>query len=105
MERSLKKKLITSYLLVAAISIILISILANLSLSNQFKNYVIKNQRTKNNEIFMSISNAYTEKKQWNTDVVENVGMDAMQYGMIVSVYDKDGKTLWDARKYNNGIF
>lgn len=104
MERSLKKKLIASYLLVAVISIILISILANLFLANQFKNYVIKNQRNKNNEIFMSINNAYTEKKQWNIDVVENVGMDAMQYGMIVSVYDANGKTLWDARKYNNGI-
>jgi two-component system, OmpR family, sensor histidine kinase BaeS len=104
MEKTLKRKLITSYILVGIISIFLISILANFFLVNQFKDYVIKNQQTRNKEILMSLNNAYTAEKHWNVDVIENVGMDAMQYGMIVSVYDISGKMIWDARKYNNGI-
>ncbi len=104
MERSLKRKLIKSYILVAAISIFLISILANLFLVNQFKNYVIKNQQIKNKDILVSLSNAYNSKGNWNIDVIQNVGMDAMQYGLIVSVYDTSGKMIWDARTYNNGI-
>lgn len=104
MEKSLKRKLITSYILVVATSIILITILANLFLVNQFKNYVIKNQQNKSKEIVTSINNAYGTNGNWKIDVVQNVGMDAMQYGMIVSVYDLSGKMIWDARTYNNGI-
>jgi two-component system, OmpR family, sensor histidine kinase BaeS len=104
MNKTLKRKLITSYILVGVISIFLISILANFFLVNQFKDYVIKNQQTRNKEILMSLNNAYTTEKHWNVDVIENVGMDAMQYGMIVSVYDLLGRMIWDARKYNNGI-
>lgn len=100
---SLKRKLLMTYVLVAVISTFLISITANVLFENQFKDYVIKNQKSKNNDILLSVKNAYSKQK-WNLDVLENVGMDAMQYGMILTVYDFKGNKLWDAREYNNGI-
>lgn len=104
MERSLKTKLMSSYVFVAVIATLMLSILANVVFESQFRAYVIKNQEAKNKDIVRSITNAYGPKGNWNLDVLENIGMDAMQNGIILSVYDASGKKLWDAREYNNGV-
>lgn len=104
MKRKLKTSLITSYVLLALISTILISILANIFLENQFKDYVINNQKNRTNQIIASFSKTYIAEKRWDVAVVENIGVGAMEYGMIVSLYSPAGKKLWDAREHNNGI-
>lgn len=104
MKSTLKWRLILSYVLVAAVSVLLISILANYFMRSQFKSYVIKNQERKNTEIITSLKQALSPKGVWNISAIQNAGVDAMQYGIIISVQDMSGNAIWDARAYNNGV-
>lgn len=104
MKWKLKTSLIVSYVILILICTGLISILANWFLENQFKNYVIRNQKARVEGIVSSLSKAYEGEKKWDTAVVENIGMGAMENGMIVSLFDIAGRKLWDARLHNNGI-
>lgn len=104
MGKSLKAKLSFDYALIALLCVFSISILANFFLEKQFSNYIIKNQYQKNHDIVNSISNGFQSESKWNIGVIQNVGIDAMQRGMIVSVKDKSGNTIWDATEYNNGV-
>jgi signal transduction histidine kinase len=84
--------------------VVLISVLANLVLENQFRKYIIKNQENKNISIVNSISQQYAGFGVWKTDVIESIGINALENGMILKVTGVDGHTIWDAESYNMGL-
>lgn len=100
---SLRTKLSLSYVVVALISVFLISIFSNVFLDKQFREYVKQNQEQKNKEVVSSISKQYQNDK-WNITMIESIGVNALEYGLIIRVIDADGKTVWDARVHNNGM-
>lgn len=104
MKYSLKTKLSLSYVLVALISVFLISILSNIFLDKQFREYVQKNQEQKNKEVISSISKQYQNVGKWNTVMLESIGVSALEYGMIIKISDLSGKAIWDAKVHNNGM-
>ncbi|MBM7583123.1 signal transduction histidine kinase [Caldicoprobacter guelmensis] len=104
MKYTLRAKLSLSYMLVVLISVFLTSVLTNLLLEKHFKEYVIKNQERKSKEIVSLISQQYKPGGRWNTDVIENIGMNALEQGMIIKVVDSSGKAIWDAMVYNRGL-
>ena len=104
MKYSLKAKLSLSYVLVALISVFLISILSNIFLDKQFREYVQKNQEQKNKEVISSISKQYQNVGKWNTVMLESIGVSALEYGMIIKISDLSGKAIWDAKVHNNGM-
>jgi len=104
MKYSLRTKLSLSYVFVALISIFLISILSNVFLDKQFTEYVRKNQDQKNKEIVSSISKQYQDTGKWNTNMIESIGVSALEYGLIIKVVDLSGQTIWDAKVHNNGM-
>jgi len=101
---SLRTKLSLSYIAVALIMIFLISIFTNFLLESQFKNYIIKQQNQKNNEIVTLITQQYKEDNGWNREVIENIGLNALEQGMIIKVKDKADNVIWDATLHNNGL-
>lgn len=103
MSRGLRGKLSASYIFVALICVILISILANKFLEKQFVNYVIQEHERKNKEIVSAITQQQYSDGKWNLDVIESIGVDALENGLIISVKDISGKIVWDANVYNNG--
>ncbi|MCX7923066.1 MAG: ATP-binding protein [Clostridia bacterium] len=104
MKYSLKAKLSLSYILVALLSVVLISVLTNMFLDKYFREYVRQNQEKENNEVVSSISQQYIENGKWNMDVIDTIGVSALENGMIIKVKDINGKVLWDAKVHNNGM-
>jgi signal transduction histidine kinase len=104
MKYSLRNRLSLSYIVIAMICVLLISIIANVSLESQFREYVKNNQDKKNESIISLISQQYNEAEGWNRDVIQDIGINALENGMIISVIDKEGRTVWDATQYNNGM-
>lgn len=103
MNFTLRSKLTLSYMLVALLSVFLISILANFFLERQFKDYVINKQEKRNQEIVAIISQQYNSGN-WSTAVIESIGVDALSQGLIVKVRGLSGNTIWDATVHNNGL-
>ncbi|HYE11951.1 MAG TPA: ATP-binding protein [Patescibacteria group bacterium] len=104
MKYSLRNRLSISYIIIAMICVTLISIIANLSLESQFRQYVKSNQEKKNENIVSLISQQYHEGEEWNRKVIQDIGINALENGMIISVIDTEGMVLWDATEYNNGM-
>ncbi|QNU68647.1 HAMP domain-containing protein [Ruminiclostridium herbifermentans] len=104
MKYSLKAKLSLSYIFVALISVFLISILSNIFFDKQFTEYVQKNQEQKNKEIISALSKQYQNFGKWNTDMLESIGVSALENGIIIKISDISGKIIWDAKVHNNGM-
>lgn len=104
MKYSLRNRLTLSYIVIAMICILLISIIASISLESLFRTYVQKNQGEKNQNIVSLISQQYHKDRGWNQEVIQDIGINALENGMIVSVEDAEGKIVWDATLYNNGM-
>lgn len=101
---SLRTKLSLSYIVVALISVFILSILSNVFLERQFREYVKQNQEQKNKEVVSSISKQYKDNGSWNVNMIESIGVSALEYGMIIKVNDQSGNTIWDAKVHNNGV-
>jgi len=104
MKNNLRRKLVSSYMLVALICVVLISILANFFLDKQFQDYVIQVHKQTSEGIISSINQEYNVKIGWNKDVVKNIGSTALEGGFMLTLKGSSGKTIWDAATYNNGM-
>ncbi|PKM93697.1 MAG: two-component sensor histidine kinase [Firmicutes bacterium HGW-Firmicutes-1] len=104
MKYSLRTKLSLSYILVALISVTLISFLTNLMLDKQFQTYVKNNIEQRNKEVVAALTNQYQPGGQWETALIEDIGIGAMGNGLIVRLEDSLGEVIWDATVHNNGM-
>jgi len=73
-------------------------------LESQFKNYIINQQNNKNAEIVTLINQQYGTDNGWNRQVIESIGLNALEQGMIVKVRDNNNNVIWDATLHNNGL-
>lgn len=103
MKMSLRTKLTISYISITIICVLLISILANFFLKENFKKYIINNQEQKNKEIVNLVNQQYAQSEAWRADIIEHIGSSALEQGMIINVRNVFGQSIWDARVYNNG--
>lgn len=104
MTLSLRMKLSLAFIFVALISVFMISITANYLLEKQFKQYVMEKQDSKNKEILTLITQQYTGKSTWRADVIQDIGINALETGLIVKVRDASGTVIWDATTHNSGM-
>lgn len=105
MKYSLRSKLTISYLCLALLLVALISLLTNVFLEKQFREYVIKQQENRNQDIVNMIGQQYRDNgRSWDLRAVENIGIDALEQGLIVKVINKEGQTVWDAVEHNYGL-
>ncbi len=104
MKYSLRTKLTASFAATALICVILIGVFSNIQLEKHFKEYVRQNQDKKNNEIVGLIGSKLQRDGTWDVQSVEDVGIYALQQGLIIQVKDAEGKMIWDAYSYNSGM-
>ncbi|MDP4176849.1 MAG: ATP-binding protein [Bacillota bacterium] len=104
MKNSLKARLSLSYVMVAFVSVLVISIVTNVFMEKQFRVYTIKNQESKNADVAKLIGQQYAEDGKWNTKAIENIGVNAIAQGMIIKVSDNSENIIWDASLHNNGM-
>ena len=104
MKYSLRTKLTVSYTLVVLACVLIIGVFTNIILENQFASYVKKNQDQRNNEIVSLISQQYQERGKWSKNIIESIGVSALENGLIVKVKDLQNNTVWNASEHNNGM-
>jgi two-component system sensor histidine kinase BaeS len=105
MQYSLRTKLSLSYVVVSLLSVALLSLMTNFLLENQFQAYIVKQQEQKNRDLVNSVGRQFrVETNSWDRTVVENIGINALEQGLIVKVRDAAGNTVWDATVHNSGL-
>lgn len=100
----MRNRLSLSYILIALICMFLVGIIANYSLEKQFRSYVIQNQEKQNKEVVALINQQYLGDGKWKKDFIQDIGVYALENGMIIEVMDLEGDTIWNATEYNSGM-
>lgn len=104
MAYSLRTKLSLSYIIVSLLLVALISFFTNVFLERQFQDYVKRQLEQRNKELVGLVQEQYQGDGRWNRVVIENIGMNALENGIILKVKDTAGKTVWDATVHNSGL-
>ncbi|MGA2766319.1 MAG: HAMP domain-containing sensor histidine kinase [Spirochaetia bacterium] len=104
MTSNLRTRLTFSYVLVALLCVLLVSVLANGVLERSFRSYVQSSLETRNHQIADQIAAKAAVGGAWDTAGISAIGMDALDQGMIVKVKDLSGRIIWDATLHNNGL-
>lgn len=104
MNFSLKTKLSLAFILVAMILILSLGIIINVTLDRHFREYITQKQEKRNNETVELISQQFVDENMWRVEVIENIGVSALEQGLILKVTDVAGKTIWDATEHNHGL-
>jgi len=100
----LRTKMTMGFVLIAVLLIIVTAMFGKIMLENHFTNYIIQRQENNNKDIVNLLTQQYISDNSWRTEVIENIGIRALEQGQIVKVTDLSGKTIWDAMVHNNGM-
>lgn len=102
MKQKLRTKLTLSFALVVLLTIALISLLSNHLVSQQFEDYMLRQQEQKVNGLATILSHQYDSVlENWNADSVYTIGMYALNEGYIIKVYDSKNRIIWDAQAHD----
>jgi signal transduction histidine kinase len=115
---SLRTRLTLSYVLVALLCVLMVSVLANGVLESSFRAFVRDNQARQAQQVVAQIGGQYTAGGglgaagsgppggvgTWDDAGITAIGMNALEQGMIVKVSDLGGRTVWDATVHNSGL-
>ena len=105
MKVSLRARLSISHAAIALLLVAVISVCVNALFHVQFKEYVISQQKQASDSLAALVEKEYNASTgQWNVGAIENVGMNALEQGMILKIQDSAGATVWDATLHNNGM-
>jgi two-component system, OmpR family, sensor histidine kinase BaeS len=114
MTWGLRTRLTLSYVLVALLCVLMVSVLANGVLESSFRRYVRDSQTRQVQQVVAQIGSQYAgagaggtpsaSVGTWDDAGMTAIGMSALEQGMIVKVADRDGRTIWDATVHNNGL-
>jgi signal transduction histidine kinase len=96
---SLRNRLALSYALFICLAVLLLGLLINRIGGRLFAAFVQNNIKNQSEEIVRSVSDLYNPlNASFDTLTLEAMGMYFVHQGYIVSVYDRDGHIIWDAR-------
>ncbi|MEI6101456.1 MAG: HAMP domain-containing sensor histidine kinase, partial [Eubacteriales bacterium] len=105
MRYSLRFKLSAAFIVLTVSLFVLISVFANFFLKNQFQQYIMAKQEQAISNVISAVSEQYNGfTGSWNATGIETAGMNALDQGLIIRVFDKQNATVWDARTHNNGM-
>ena len=102
MKRKLRTQLSAGFVLIVLITIVLISLAANLLINRQFEKYVAAQQKSFSDHLAETLSYQYQPAADsWNTEYIHGTGMYALNDGYIIKLYDRNGDTVWDAENHD----
>src|SRR5450756_1119822 len=104
MKFGLRTKLTISFAATALICVLLIGVFSNIQLDKHFRDYIQQNQQKQNHEIAGLIAANIQADGQWDASAMQDLGIYAMQQGLILQVKDANGGLIWDAYTYNQGM-
>lgn len=104
MQYKLRTKLSISYVLVILVCVSIIIILSNIVFERQFSAYVTSQQQQQTQNTLLLLTESYSAGEEWDASAIEDIGMNALDNGLIVKVTDTDGTVVWDAATHNSGM-
>lgn len=105
MMLKLRTRLSLSFLLVTLLMLALISFLANVILTSQFRAYAISKQNQKIEAVVSLLDSRYTDwNGRWDIDGLESIGVNSLNEGMLLRIHDERGAVIWDAHVHNSGM-
>lgn len=101
-KSKLSTKLSVGFAFIAFVTVILITLSANILINKQFEEYVAEKQKSFSDEMPLSIEPQYnSETKEWNIDYIHGFGMYALNNGYIIKLYDNNKEIIWDASNHD----
>lgn len=101
-KSKLSTKLSVGFAFIAFVTVILITLSANILINKQFEEYVAEKQKNFSDEMPLSIEPQYnSETKEWNIDYIHGFGMYALNNGYIIKLYDNNKDIIWDASNHD----
>ena len=101
-KSKLSTKLSVGFAFIAFVTVILITLSANILINKQFEEYVAVKQKNFSDEMPVSIEPQYnSETKEWNIDYIHGFGMYALNNGYIIKLYDNNKEIIWDASNHD----
>ncbi|MBK5244385.1 MAG: HAMP domain-containing histidine kinase [Eubacteriaceae bacterium] len=103
MKSSLRVKISAAFFFVAIILVLFIGLTANYFLQNKFKDYTLERIKTESTLIATQLSKGFSDQENlWDVNIVETIGIFAMERGLIIKVADNEDNVIWDASVFNN---
>lgn len=91
-------------MLIILICVAILSISSNTVLEKQFKEYVIGQREQTAREAVALVNQRFNQVGDWDIGYIENIGMNALENGMIIKIIDSDETVIWDATVHNHGL-
>lgn len=104
MFRSLRAQLSLSILLIAFVTVGLISVFSNWFINREFENYVMRQEKERSIKIADDLSTGYSNITGWSEDFLHTVGMYSLTDGYILKIYSITGEKLWDAENHDMSL-
>lgn len=84
--------------------VLIIGTFANVFMKNNFDNYVKNNLEYGKQRILEDVKNAFVNNRTKDLHLMENIGMNALESGLLVNITDNEGNEIWNARTHNEGM-
>jgi signal transduction histidine kinase len=105
LRNNLKTQLSLTIALVVAVTVLMISVLADHLVNKRFQSYLEVQQEEKTEEIVSNLSRQYNAAtNQWNADFIHTIGMYFLYDGYIIKVYDDKDAMIWDAEVHDMSL-
>ena len=102
MKRKLSTQLSVGFVLIVLLTVLVISLTANILINQQFEKYVEGQQKTFSEEMAAALAPQYNMNTgKWNLDYIHGFGMYALKDGYIIKLYDKEENVIWDAENHD----
>lgn len=100
--RNLRTQLFLAIMIIVLFIVSVSSFFSNIIVNKEFEKYIEKQQKIKVSDIVSNFHDQYNfETQEWNVEYLHGMGMYALLDGYIISVYDNDGKSVWDAQNHD----
>ncbi len=93
--KSINSKLIISFTCVMVITIIAIRFFVNTNFKDLFEKYVDGSNKVEINHLIEFDIKSIHTNDEWNMELIENLGVDAIRKGIAIEVYDKNNNKVW----------
>lgn len=98
-HKGMKRQLFLSHLGVALVSLLVIIIIVNISVSFTFGKYVENQLKAEADSILKDLTESYVKTNGWQKQALMGIGHRAMQREMAVILLDAEGNMIWDSTK------
>ncbi|WP_099467460.1 HAMP domain-containing sensor histidine kinase [Konateibacter massiliensis] len=100
--KTLRSQLSLSIMLVVLVTVVLISLLSNITVNRQFEEYITNQKQTRSEYIVHDLSSQYnTDTQTWDSNYLHTIGMYSLYDGYLLTVYDNSGTAIWDAESHD----